>query len=150
MTLPPKNPSPTSGRSLQPLPPGSVRIGGEIGRRIELTIAGNLLKLDVHKDFLAPLAKKPGDYVGVGLLLKAASHFAAAGHADAAALRDRVAQALVRAQEPDGYIGYKTPGHKLWDLFDGDEVAQIILGLATHYDLTGSQPSLAAAAYRYT
>jgi hypothetical protein len=67
-----------AAEKMKPLPPGCVKVGGEIGRRIELTVTNNLLKLDVEKDFLAPLKEKKGGYIGVGILLDAASRLAAA------------------------------------------------------------------------
>ncbi len=132
--------------AMEAIPYGSVKAGGEIGRRIELTIASNLLKLDVEGDFLCPLKKRNGAYVGVGILLDAASRLAGATDDERIkAIRDRVAQALIAAQEDDGYIGYKAPADRVWKLFDPDEIAQIILGLVTHHRLTGDPKSLAAA-----
>ena len=40
--------------ALTPVELGKVKVGGEIGRRIDATIYNNLLKLDVEKDFIAP------------------------------------------------------------------------------------------------
>ena len=40
------------------LPPGTVYVGGEIGRRINITVNNNLLALDVEKDFLKPLRER--------------------------------------------------------------------------------------------
>jgi transposase len=111
------------------LVPDSVKAGGEIGRRIELTIAANLLKLDIESDFLEPLKKRNGAYVGVGILLDAASRLGIATSDERVkAIRDRVAQALIAAQEDDGYIGYKPPADRVSKLFDPDKIAQIILG----------------------
>ena len=132
--------------AMEVLPCGSVKAGGEIGRRIELTIAANLLKLDIEGDFLGPLERQKGNYVGVGILLDAASRLAAAtGDERITAVRDRVVQSLTAAQEDNGYIGYKAPADRVWKLFDPDEIAQIILGLVTHHGLTGDPKSLAAA-----
>ena len=36
----------------------SVKVGGEIGRRIAVTISNNLLRLNIDKDFLASFQKK--------------------------------------------------------------------------------------------
>ena len=115
--------------AMEVLPSGSVKAGGEIGRRIELTIAANLLKLDIEGDSLGPLERQKGNYVGVGILLDAASRLAAAtGDERITAVRDRVVQSLTAAQEDDGYIGYKAPADRVWKLFDPDEIPQIILG----------------------
>ncbi len=89
----------------------------------------NLLKLDIESDFLEPLKKRNGAYVGVGILLDAASRLGIATSDERVkAIRDRVAQALIAAQEDDGYIGYKPPADRVWKLFDPDKIAQIILG----------------------
>jgi DUF1680 family protein len=131
---------------MAPLAPGAVKVGGELGRRIDLTITGNLLKLDVDRDFLAPLGPKKGQYIGVGILLQTACDLAAqTGDPRVAALRERVAAALIAAQDVDGYIGYKPRQHRVWQMFDPDEIAQIVLGLVRHYEFTGSKPSLEAA-----
>ncbi len=132
--------------AMEALPCGSVKAGGEIGRRIELTIAANLLKLDVERDFLAPLKEKKAGYIGVGMLLDAASRLAAAtGNAGVKAVRDQTAKALLEAQDVDGYIGYKQPEKRVWELFDCDESSQIMLGLVSHYRRTGDAKSLSAA-----
>ena len=39
---------------MRPLGLRDVRVGGEIGRRIEITITNNLLVLDADRDFLPP------------------------------------------------------------------------------------------------
>ena len=56
----------------------SISMGGEYGRRVSITIANNLLQLDIEKDFLAPLREKTGAFTGVGALLNAASLLACA------------------------------------------------------------------------
>jgi DUF1680 family protein len=139
-------PSAPETKEMKPLQPGSVKIGGEIGRRIELTVTNNLLKLEVEKDFLAPLKGKNGAYVGVGILLDSASLLAAAtGNEGAKAIRDRIVLALLEAQDQDGYIGYKQPADRVWKMFDPDEASQIMLGLVSHYRCTGDTKSLSAA-----
>ena len=54
-------PRPARGEDvLRPLDVRQVRIGGEIGRRIDVTVNNNLLALNVEKDFLAPFrARRP-------------------------------------------------------------------------------------------
>jgi len=48
-------------------------VGGEIGRRIDVTVNNNLLKLDVEKDFLAPFRRQDctRGYVSLGKLIDA-------------------------------------------------------------------------------
>ena len=42
-----------NGEAYSPLDLRQVKVGGEIGRRIDNTIFGNLMVIDVDKDFLA-------------------------------------------------------------------------------------------------
>ena len=55
------------------LPPGSIKVGGEMGRRIDVTLSNNLLAIDVDIDFLKPLRerKKDSGYTGLGKLIDA-------------------------------------------------------------------------------
>ena len=55
------------GDVLLPLEVRNVKVGGEIGRRIEATIDHNLLAINVDRDFLAPFhqPRKASDgYIG--------------------------------------------------------------------------------------
>lgn len=56
----------------------SVQVGGEIGRRIEITVTNNLLQLEVEHDFLAPFVSKnrSGGCVGLGKLIDATARLA--------------------------------------------------------------------------
>ena len=47
-------PRATAGDALAPLDLGQVQVGGEIGRRIDMTVAKNFLVLDIENNFLAP------------------------------------------------------------------------------------------------
>ena len=42
--------------TFEPIELGRVKIGGEIGRRIDVTANNSLLVIDVEKDFLQPFA----------------------------------------------------------------------------------------------
>ena len=94
---------------LKPIQLGKVTVGGEIGRRIDVTIRNNLLKLDVENDFLGPFKEKRKldlkgrearlgiyadayrDYVGLGKLIDAAAKFAAySGDQEVLDLKDRL------------------------------------------------------------
>ena len=41
-----------AAEQLTALPPGTVKVGGEMGRRIDVTVTNNLLVIDVENDFL--------------------------------------------------------------------------------------------------
>ena len=131
------------------LPLSSVKVEGEMGRRIDLTIKSNLLELDVDKDFLAPfLVKetKKSNYIGLGKLIDATAKFAAySGDSKVIALKNKLTSSIVKAQETDGYLGNMAPSNRMWKLWDVHEVGYIIYGLITDYTLFGSESSLAAA-----
>ena len=57
---------------------GNVRLGGSLGDRIARTIDGNLMKLDIEKDFLDQFRTKTGKktFVGTGNLVEALVCFA--------------------------------------------------------------------------
>ena len=54
--------------ALSPLKIDQVKVGGEIGRRIDMTVQNNLNKLDLEGDFIKPFRKKDrnGGFIGVG------------------------------------------------------------------------------------
>lgn len=59
--------------------PAQVKVGGEIGRRIELAIQKNLLVIETENQFLKPFRQKQSQryaYVGLGKLIDAAVSFA--------------------------------------------------------------------------
>ena len=59
----------TFSDQLNPVDIAAVKVDGEIGRRIDITIANNLLKLDIDKDFLESFIRKnDGGYIGLGKL----------------------------------------------------------------------------------
>ena len=62
-----------------PLEVRQVKLGGEIGRRIDVTIDNNLLRLDLDKDFLKPFREKtsPDGFIGLGMLIDSAVGLAA-------------------------------------------------------------------------
>jgi hypothetical protein len=60
------------------LPPGCVKVGGELGRRIDMTINKNVLILDADQDFLKPLQERTrkSGYIGLGKLIDASARLA--------------------------------------------------------------------------
>ena len=132
------------------LPPGSVKVGGEIGRRINVTINNNLLKLDVDRDFIAPFKvekeKRAGAYIGLGKLIDATVRFAAYTQEErVTALKRHLVEEAIAAQEADGYIGTKRPEERVWSLWDVHEMGYLIYGLSIDHRFFGDQKSLAAA-----
>lgn len=134
--------------TLVPVDIRDVAVGGEIGRRIEITVHNNLLQLDTDKDFLAPFrAKSAKDgYIGLGKLIDATVRFAA--HTESPqvmALKNRLVDETIKTQEPDGYIGIMGSPDRMWKLWDVHEMCYLVLGLTSDYQYFGQQRSLAAA-----
>ncbi len=134
-----------------------VQVGGELGRRIELTVKGNLLRLDLDKVFLAALNggnytgfydPTCGPYLGLGTTSEAMAWLGAnTGNEALIALKNRVFEAIVKSQASDGYIGLLPPERRTtWTLLgDYEEEAEILEALVANYQLFGSQESLSAA-----
>ena len=140
--------------ALTAIDPWQVWLGGEMGRRIDLTVEGNLLQLDLDRDFLAPfmggsdkgVAEEARDFIGVGKTLDGMVRLAA--HTGNEALLERknhVVQALLDAQEEDGYIGLFAPEKRTWTLWDLHEQAFIIEGLLQEARLYGNEAALNGA-----
>ena len=68
---------PTTKRAdaLTPVDLRNVRVGGELGRRMDLTVNGNLLAIDVDGGFLSPFrtknARGNNAYIGLGKTIDA-------------------------------------------------------------------------------
>jgi len=125
-----------------------VHVGGEIGRRIDVTIRNNLLVLDADRDFLAPFRAKTqtGGYIGLGKLIDATARFAAyTGDPKVLELKRHLVSTLLETQEPDGYIGMLAPPSRMRGLWDVHEIGYLIWGLLTDEAYHGEARSLAAA-----
>jgi DUF1680 family protein len=132
----------------QPLDARQVRVGGEIGRRIEITLRNNLLALDADKDFLKPFQDRNRNdgYIGLGKLIDAAVRFAhVTGDDKALALKKRLVAGAIQTQEPDGYIGLLKPEKRVWALWDVHEMGYLVYGLTMDHRFFGEADSLAAA-----
>src|SRR5271157_696352 len=93
-----------------------VQVGGEIGRRIDVTIRNNLLVLDADRDFLAPFRTKTRSdgYIGLGKLIDATARFAAyTGDPKVLELKKHLVDTVLETQEPDGYIGMLAPPSRM-------------------------------------
>ncbi len=133
---------------LTPIDLRQVKVGGEIGRRIDVTINNNLLVLKADKDFLAPFrAKKARDgYIGLGKLIDAAVRFAAYTKDERVlALKKHLVDETIKTQEPDGYIGMMAAPARISGMWDICELGYVILGLTSDYHYFGQKQSLDAA-----
>jgi DUF1680 family protein len=140
--------SPAAAELLSPLNLRNVKVGGEIGRRIDVTITNNLLKLDVDKDFLPPFRTQDGktSYVGLGKLIDSAVRLAAySGDPGALALKRHLVAETLKFQSADGYIGLFPPEKRVTSLWDVHELGYVIWGLLSDYRLYGEETSLRAA-----
>ena len=135
--------------ALLPLDLRDARVGGEIGRRIDVTVNNNLVKIDIEKDFLSYIRVKKGiggGYLGLGKLIDGAVELAAySKNEKAIAVKKRLVDETIKAQEPDGYIGLMPPKDRMWQLWDVHEINYIIFGLVSDYHYFGEKRSLAAA-----
>lgn len=136
----------------QILSPSAVRLEGFLGERVMLNATHRLLKVD-EQPLLAGFRQKPGvhPWIGehVGKWMHAATlAWAYTGDPELRAKLDRVAAELVKAQEPDGYLGTYVP-EKRFGLFEGADWdvwshKYCLLGLLTYYQYTGNEPALNA------
>lgn len=134
--------------ALLPLDLRKVKVGGEIGRRINVTVNNNLLVLDAEKDFLAPFRAKtvPHGYLGLGKLIDATVRFAAyTDNEKVIALKKHLVEETIKTQERDGYIGMMAAPARMWSMFDVHEMGYIIFGLTSNYHFFGEKQSLEAA-----
>lgn len=133
---------------LTPLDLRHVQLRGELGRRIEVTIRNNVLKLDADGEFLAPFREKSksSGYIGLGKLLDATVKFAAySDDPQVVALKDHLIEETIGTQNPEGYIGIFAPEHRIRGMWDVHEIGYVIWGLLTDYRYFGRQESLDAA-----
>lgn len=138
---------PTAG-SLAPIGLGEIKVAGEIGRRIDITVNNNLLALDTENVFLEPFRKRDqiSGYIGLGKLIDATVKFAAYTKDEKVmALKNRLVTEAIRTQESDGYIGILVPESRLWGVYDIHEMSYLVLGLTNDYKYFGEEGSLAAA-----
>ena len=142
---------PRVAKAADPLTPvdfRQVKVGGEIGRRIDITLHNNLLRIDVDKDFLAPLRLRTAKdgYVGLGKLIDSAVRLAACTKdPEALALKKHLVEETIKLQEPDGYAGILAPSARMSGMWDVHELGYIVYGLLSDYRYCGDQRSLAAA-----
>jgi hypothetical protein len=132
---------------LFPLDIRHVKLGGELGRRLQVTVQSNLLALDADREFLAPFREKQrrDGYIGLGKLIDTAVRLAAVtGDPRLLRLKQHLVSTTLQAQEPDGYLGILTPEQRVWTLWDIHEMSYLVYGLSMDHRFFGEQPSLAA------
>lgn len=138
----------THAQTFSPLNIRQVKVGGEIGRRIDMTVYANLLAIDVERSFLQPFRERnrPEGYIGLGKLIDATVRFAAyTDDPRVLALKRRLVTEAINLQEADGYIGILVPESRLWGVYDIHETSHLVLGLANDYRYFGEKASLDAA-----
>jgi len=134
--------------AMEPLDLRAVKIGGEIGRRLDATVYKNLLRLNVEQDFLSPFRKRNQDsgYVGLGKLIDASVRLAVYTHDEKVrSWKNHLVAEAIKTQEPDGYIGILVPKSRVWGVYDMHEMSYLMLGLTNDYKYFGENTSLAAA-----
>ncbi len=119
-----------------------------MGRRIEVTVANNLLALNAERDFLTPFRerKQKEGYVGLGKLIDAAVRFAAyTADPRVVEFKQRLVAEAIRTQEADGYLGILKPEHRVSALWDVHELGYLAYALAIDHRFFDEPSSLAAA-----
>jgi DUF1680 family protein len=133
---------------MQPLDLRQVKVGGEIGRRLDATVQNNFLVIDVDNLFLAPFKQKTAKegYVGLGKQIDSAVKFAAyTGDEKVLARKKYLVDSAIAAQDPDGYLGILAPGERMKVLWDLHEMGYLIYGLTSDWHYFHEQKSLDAA-----
>lgn len=131
-----------------PLDAGATSVEGEYGRLITATVDGNVLQLDVDRDFLAPFRSRSqrGGFIGLGMFIDSLVHMARhTGDERVLALKKRTVAEAIAAQQADGYLGIMPEESRTWRLWDVHESAYLIHGLTSDFLLFGERPSLEAA-----
>jgi len=132
----------------RPLNIRQVKVNGEIGRRIDITINNNVLVLDADKDFLQPFKDKKLEdgYIGLGKFIDCVVRFAAYSNtSNLLGFKNHIISETVKTQEEDGYIGILDSEYRMWNLWDIHEMGYLILGLTNNYKYFKEEESLEAA-----
>ncbi len=133
--------------------PGDVTLQGFLGRRVAVNASERLAKVDLEP-LLAGFRQKPGSHPWMGEHLGKWLHAATLAWAQTAddALKARLDYAvaeLIKAQEPDGYLGTYTPNQRFglyegadWDVWSHK---YCLMGLLTYHQYTGDAAALEAS-----
>lgn len=129
-----------------------IKLEGYLGERTKANARNRLAKVD-EEPLLAGFRKKPGSHpwIGehVGKWLHATSlAYAYSGDSSLRRKLDTVAGELIKAQEPDGYLGTYVPEKRFglfpeadWDVWSHK---YCLMGLLTYYQYTGNTAALEA------
>ncbi len=131
-----------------PVNAAEVKVGGEIGRRIDITEHANLESLHLDKYFIQPFQqkKRKDGFVGTGMLIDAVAKLAAHSQDPGTIkIKNMLVEKIIAAQEPDGYIGMFPKAERMWILWDVHEMSYVIYGLLTDYQLFKNEKALDAA-----
>lgn len=139
--------------AMQTLSPAAVKLEGYLGRRVSVNAANRLVKVD-EEPLLRGFRQKPGEHPWIGEHVGKWMHASTLAWANTGdpALRaklDHVAAELIKAQEPDGYLGTYVP-EKRFGLYQGADWdvwshKYNLMGLLTYHQYTGSAAALEAA-----
>ncbi len=145
----------SAAEKLTAIDPSQVRIGGEIGRRIDITINEYMLAVDVDKVFLEPIRKKASSgarggasgYLGFGKFIDATVHLAAhTRDKRLIAFKNRLVSETLKTQLDDGYVGMMQPAARIRQYWDLHEMVYIIHALVSDYRLFNNRAALRGAA----
>ena len=136
----------------QVLSPADIQLDGWLGARVLANATNRLMTVDLEP-LLAGYRHKPGAGPWVGEYIGKWLHAAtlAWAYTGDPALRkrlDHAASELIKAQEPDGYLGTYVP-EKRFGLYEGADWdvwshKYCLIGLLTYYQFTGNEPALNA------
>ncbi len=136
----------------QILSPADVHLAGWLGQRVLANATNRLMTVDLEP-LLAGFRHKPGSHPWIGEHIGKWLHAAtlAWAYTGDPELRKRIDYAvteLIKAQEPDGYLGTYLPAERfgLYDGADWDVWSQkyCMVGLLTYYRYTGNTAALEA------
>ena len=134
-----------------------VKLGGEMGRRIDITVHNHLHALDLDQVFLQQFRNRRSlseiesydRFTGIGMLLDAAVLLARyTGERDDIAFKDHLVDEILATQDSDGYIGVFEPlddRSHFWAEYNFHESAYLVLGLVRDCEYFDSLGSLKAA-----
>ncbi len=136
---------------LKPLSLTSVKVLGEMGGRIDITIENNLKAIDIRNQFLKHFQNRKDTpdlrdgFCGIGILLDGVVKLAAYSRdPQMIRLKEKITDELIKTQSPDGYIGVYTDAMRKtgWDTHEG---SYIITALVSDYNYFNNKHPLDAA-----